>query len=151
MTSLGGILIANWIPSWVRIVVIAVAVIIALSGALNWHSFLLPHRAKAVPQSVLGKGPILGPWQFGFELGTGMRTHLTSNLPYVVLASCLMSTDSASAICGLGFGIARALMPWFRMVSNNVVAWEADWIRYSSTILVSTSVITGSVSLYLAS
>lgn len=70
----------------------------------------LPQNARQIPQEVLQFKPRLGPLQFGFELGTGVRTYISSTAPIVLAVAVLLSHPSpwSAATAGLGFGLGRA-------------------------------------------
>jgi hypothetical protein len=66
-------------------------------------------------------------FQFGFELGTGARTHVTATAPYIVAAAIILHFASLSAAigAGLGFGTGRALMPSLRLMSRAEDQWDS--------------------------
>ena len=70
----------------------------------------LPENRRQVTQAVLGRGPVHGAAQFGFEMGTGVRTFMTSASPYL-LASWLVlfATPWALLVSALGFALGRGL------------------------------------------
>lgn len=70
---------------------------------------LLPSAHRLVPPWVPTRG-LGGVFQFGFEIGTGLRTHSPTHLPHVVAAWALLheATIVAGLAAGLGFGLARA-------------------------------------------
>lgn len=90
----------------VGIVIVWVAVV-----ELGWLSLGWPAARRQVPSAVVGKGSRLGPLQFGFEMGTGVRTFMPTPLPYVALAPLVLATGfGVAAAIGLGFGLGRAAM-----------------------------------------
>jgi hypothetical protein len=70
-------------------------------GAL---SFGLPQNARLVPESVLRHGRFWGPFEFGLEMGTGVRTYVTSGLAYVVVPVLALLAG-----CGTGAAGRRGL------------------------------------------
>jgi hypothetical protein len=109
----------------------------------GWVSWKLPQRAQQVPQRVPRRGAVLGPLQFGFEMGTGVRTHLTSTLPYLVALTLLLAADSFAIflLVGVGFGIGRAFFPVLRARSANTDRWDEHvlkrypWIRRACAVM----------------
>lgn len=85
----------------------------------------LPQNARQIPQSVLQRN-LLGAFQFGFELGTGVRTFVSSTAPYVVAAGLLLAGAGlpAALLAGLGFGAGRALTPLVRYWSGKTATWD---------------------------
>ncbi|WP_116026311.1 hypothetical protein [Thermomonospora umbrina] len=100
---------------------------VALAGLLREFGVLplrLPQNARQIPIDVLQARPRLGTVRFGFELGTGVRTYVTSSVPYVVAPALLLSHPDLAVVvaAGLGFGAGRA-------VTAAVSLWsrDADW------------------------
>lgn len=78
---------------------------------LGLISFRLPQNARLVPATVFRHGPFWGPVQFGLEMGSGVRTYVTSGLPYVLVAAiAVLASWPAALAAGVGFGLGRMLM-----------------------------------------
>ena len=85
----------------------------------------LPQNARQIPQEVLQRHLLRGALQFGFELGTGVRTYVTASAPYAVAVAVLLHGDLGPALLvGVGFGAGRALTPLVRLASGSVTAWD---------------------------
>ena len=106
----------------------AIVIAIAALGVLHQAKLLripLPQNARQIPQDVLLNRPRLGVLQFGFELGTGVRTYLSSSAPYVLALSLVISHAhlGVALAAGAGFGAGRALSAgmqyWSRQTSWN--------------------------------
>src|SRR5437868_6842109 len=83
--------------------------LVVLAGECGLHRVVLPHRRAQVPSAVIASGGDAGALRFGFEMGSGVRTHMPSNLPYLPLVAVLLvSTWPAALVSGLGFGLGRA-------------------------------------------
>jgi hypothetical protein len=96
---------------------------VAIAGVLRDTGLLplpLPQNARQIPQAVLQRGLASGGLQFGFELGTGVRTFVPSSSPYVLLAALLLSVPSPqlALLAGVGFATGRALTAWIRFASR---------------------------------
>ncbi|HIW61702.1 MAG TPA: hypothetical protein H9881_04540 [Candidatus Stackebrandtia excrementipullorum] len=89
--------------------------------------FPMPQNARQIPQEVFQRHLLRGSLQFGFELGTGVRTYVSSSAPYVVASMLLLSSDGfvAALVAGLGFGVGRATTPLARVISRDGVDWDA--------------------------
>lgn len=73
--------------------------------------FPLPQNARQIPQDVLRRRLRRGSLQFGFELGTGVRTYVSASSPYVLALGLLLSRQdpAATLLAGAAFGLGRAL------------------------------------------
>lgn len=102
---------------------------VALFGVLRDFNILnvpLPQNARQIAQTVLRKGPVRGPFQFGFELGTGLRTYVTATVPYVLLVAVwLYGREYGFALlAGAGFGLGKAAMTLMRYWSRDGAQWD---------------------------
>lgn len=83
---------------------------VGLLGLSPWRS-RLPQNRRLIPQHVALKGPAVGAFQFGFEMGTGVRTYVTAVAPYVLLPGVLLFGDLVTGtLAGVGFGLGRYAM-----------------------------------------
>ena len=106
-------------------------VVVALLGVFRDAEVLtipLPQNARQVPQDVLRRSALRGALQFGFELGTGVRTYVSATAPYVLAVAVFLGSQrlQVAALAGLGFGAGRAATPLIRRASGAVEAWDAD-------------------------
>ncbi|NDU74036.1 hypothetical protein GWI34_15520 [Actinomadura sp. DSM 109109] len=71
----------------------------------------LPQNARQIPQDVLQTHLRLGALQFGFELGTGVRTYVSATAPYVLALGLLLAREDplTTVLAGTAFGAGRAL------------------------------------------
>ncbi|RMI33095.1 hypothetical protein [Streptomyces triticirhizae] len=85
----------------------------------------LPQNARQVPQDVLQRDLVRGALQFGFEMGTGVRTYVSASLPYALAAGVLLANDGGVALAtGLGFALGRAATPTLRFASGAGEEWD---------------------------
>lgn len=121
--------LAQPLPAPARTALVLLAALLALGRDAKLLSIPLPQNARQVPQSVLQRGLVRGGLQFGFELGTGMRTYVSATAPYVVaIALLLTGPDLPEALAaGIGFGSGRALTALVRYESR--LPFEA-WNRH---------------------
>ena len=114
--------------------VVAVGLFV-LAGEFGLHRVSLPHRRSQVPSKVIGAGSEAGALQFGFEMGTGVRTHMPSNLPYLPLVAVLLiGSWVAALLAGLGFGLGRAAMALGRHYSRDPEWWDHQWQHYGHSL-----------------
>jgi len=98
------------------------------------QKWLAAHRQ--VPSDIIERGRVSGPGQFGFEMGTGVRTYMTVPLPYVPACCALLLLDIWSAlIVGVGFAMGRAAMTTSRYLHRpNSGSWDAASGRWLPAI-----------------
>lgn len=131
-----GIMLIGSLIRWPLPTQVAVALVIGWTTIiavreLGLVSFRLPQNARLVPETVFRHGPVLGPMQFGLEMGTGMRTYVTSGLPYaLLLAIALLADPAQAALAGLGFGGGRALMTMSNLNYGRDAAWDEAWVDH---------------------
>ncbi|GAB3402491.1 hypothetical protein [Flindersiella endophytica] len=107
----------------------AAVVVLAILGVLRELGVVrirLPQNARQIAREVLQRNVLRGALQFGFELGTGVRTFVSATAPYVVAFAILLAGlgfGSALAI-GLGFGLGRALTTWSRYFARDSTSWD---------------------------
>ncbi|MEU7894083.1 hypothetical protein AB0B45_14600 [Nonomuraea sp. NPDC049152] len=106
---------------WVLIPPLVVVLAFELAG----RPLSLPQNRRLVPQDVIPRSEFGGPLQFGFEMGTGVRTFTPTALPHaLVLSVVLVGGLGPGLLAGLGFGLGRALMPLTRTLSGDPAAWD---------------------------
>lgn len=105
---------------------IVVAALLALLRDQGVLRFPMPQNARQIPQDVLQRDLVRGTLQFGFELGTGVRTYVSASAPYVLALGVLLAGGGliTAVAAGLGFGLGRALSPVVRLASQDVAAWD---------------------------
>lgn len=128
----------------------AFAASVAISISFGYGLELLPQNARQVPQTVRGRGPSVGGFQFGFEMGTGLRTYMTTALPHVVVVAVVLGANPGAAVAGgLGFGAGRAMMLMQRGAGSRAGAWDGALLRHRALFERGT-VIMGSLLLLVA-
>jgi hypothetical protein len=75
---------------------------------------------------VFDHGAGQGAFQFGFEMGTGVRTYVSTSTPYVLLLTVLIARIPVShaLLAGFGFGSARAMILPLRLSARFKSAWD---------------------------
>jgi len=108
------------VPGPVRWAVFGVAALAVLLRECGMLRFRVPENARLVPEDVQHLRE-WGALQFGFEMGTGMRTYSPSALPHLVLVAVVLVVPFPAAFAtATGFAAGRLAMP---VLSN---AWSAD-------------------------
>ena len=132
-----GIMLLGSLLRWPLPVPVAAGLVIAWTAVilvreLGLVSFALPQNARLVPETVFRHGPVLGPMQFGIEMGTGMRNFVTSGLPYALLVALALVADPWQALlAGLGFG---ALMTQSSLGYGDEAEWDDTWVAHQRAL-----------------
>ncbi|GAA0411887.1 hypothetical protein Acor_15860 [Acrocarpospora corrugata] len=112
---------------WSLIPMVAVLLMFELAG----RPLRLVQNRRLVPQEVIPRSRFEGPFQFGFEMGTGVRTFTPTALPHaLVLTIILMGGIGPGVLAGLGFGLGRVLMPLTRSLSGDPQGWDHHLLRW---------------------
>jgi len=126
---------------------VAVGVMIAVVGLVALNEFgvvrlPLPQNARQVPESVGDEGDRFGPLQFGFEMGTGLRTYMTSGLPHALITPIVLLAGWQEGLAaGIAFGAGRAWMTLSRYAYPEKIAWDSALRRQDRPIRVSLTVV----------
>jgi hypothetical protein len=139
-----GSLVRPALPAGIREGLLVAVALFVLAGEFGLHRMRLPHRRAQVPSAVIGAGSDAGALQFGFEMGTGVRTHLPTNLPYLPLVAVLLvSSWGAALLAGLGFGLGRAAMALGRHYSHDATWWDRQWQRHGRRLRIALALAAG--------
>jgi hypothetical protein len=122
-----GAAIFGWVPIQVGViasVALGTAGVLRDSGLLR---FKLPENRRLIPQDVLNGWLLPAHLQFGFEMGTGVRTYVPATAPYVLGVAVLLSNVSLvhAVLVGVLFGLGRLAIVLSRLLSGA----EGDWDR----------------------
>lgn len=95
---------------------LAVLVVLAGQTAGVWH-VPLPQNARQIPRTNFLRPASTAAFWFGFELGTGVRTYLTTAAPYALAVTVLVASPEGmaagaawAAIAAVSFGIGRSFI-----------------------------------------
>ncbi|WP_242906389.1 hypothetical protein [Actinomadura terrae] len=99
------------LPPSARTLAILLAAAAGAARDLGALPLPLPQNARQIPQEVLRTRLWCGTLQFGFELGTGVRTYVPSSAPYVLALALLLAHGPLAVflLTGAAFGAGRAL------------------------------------------
>ena len=115
------------VPAPVRAGLLGVAALAVLARELGLWRFAVPENARLVPEDVQHRAQ-WGALQFGFEMGTGMRTYSPSALPHLVLAAVVLVVPLPVApLVAAGFAAGRFAMPVLSNAWSDDGAWTAVW------------------------
>ena len=117
------------VPAEVRHAVFALVAAPVLLREIGLVRFPVPQNARLVPEDVQHLRR-WGALQFGFEMGTGMRTYSPSALPHLVLAAALLVVPLPAAFAlAAGFALGRLAMPLLSNAWSDDGSWTAVWAR----------------------
>ncbi|MDX3104766.1 hypothetical protein [Nonomuraea angiospora] len=138
--ALGGV-VQSLLPPAVRLVplgLVALAVLLREAGVITLP---VPENKRLVPEHVLHRGRVFGGVQFGFEMGTGMRTYSPSALPHLVLLAVLLAVPFSGALAAAaGFAAARWIMAAASIAHSDDGSWSALWSDNRRLLAVATAV-----------
>ncbi|SDK08959.1 hypothetical protein SAMN05421874_10584 [Nonomuraea maritima] len=121
--TLGGL--ASIIPEAVRLWALAPITAVIMLFELAGRPLSLPQNRRLVPQDVIPRADFSGPLQFGFEMGTGVRTFTPTALPQLLVVVVVLAGGlGPGLLAGLGFGVGRTLMPLARALSGDPRQWD---------------------------
>lgn len=122
--SVGALTVAVLSPVIGAVLWLAVVLVLAIPE-LAGRRLPLPQNARAVPQQIITADVVGGPLQFGFEMGTGVRTFMPSGVPHMVAAGVLLTgSPLVGVLAGLGFGLGRATMTAARCRHSQPNRWD---------------------------
>jgi hypothetical protein len=109
------------LPGTVRTGAILAVAVLGVAREAGWVRVPLPQNARQIPQEVLRHRVRRGALQFGFELGTGVRTFVSASAPYVVALGLLLAHRGpvTTILTGTGFGAGRAVTAAVRYASRH--------------------------------
>jgi hypothetical protein len=129
VAAVAGALPQLLVPAPVRAVgfgLLALPVLLRECGLLR---FRVPENRRLVPEDVQHLRR-WGALQFGFEMGTGMRTYSPSALPHLALAAVVLVVPLPAAFAlAAGFAAGRLAMPLLSNAWSDDGAWTGVWAR----------------------
>jgi len=133
LVVLAGMILPPFPRSLISGIVVAASVL-SLAHAAGIVNVRVPQNARQVPQVVDRLGPIAGGLQFGFEMGTGLRTYMTTALPHVVVLAVLLVYRGGAfgIVAGAAFGFGRALTLLSRGTGEWARRWDSSMSRYGA-------------------
>lgn len=134
---LGGELLSlKSLPDEWRLGVVTTVLATLLGREFGLVPIRLPENRRLVPETVFRLGPGLGPFQFGLEMGSGIRTYVPSAVPYMAVTGLVLLTGPLQAsVIGCGFGLGRALMTSGAIAIGNASLWDNEWLSHRRIIV----------------
>jgi hypothetical protein len=117
------------LPASVREALFALLAVPVLLRECGLLRFRVPQNARLVPEGVQHLRQ-WGALQFGFEMGTGVRTSSPSALPHLVLVAIVLVVPFPAAFAlAAGFAAGRLAMPLLSNAWSEDGAWTQVWAR----------------------
>jgi hypothetical protein len=117
------------VPAPAREVLFALVALPVLLRECGLLRFAVPQNARLVPEDVQHLRE-WGALQFGFEMGTGMRTYSPSALPHLALVAIVLVVPFPAAFAlAAGFAAGRLAMPLISNAWSDDGAWTTLWAR----------------------
>lgn len=104
---------------------VAGAVLVVLSRHGPLAGFIsLPESRRQIPAEIFGGSLVRGAYRFGLELGTGVRTYVSSAAPYILLLAVFFArlTMADALLVGVGFGVGRAFPLLVQLTASGAIA-----------------------------
>ena len=84
------------LPAPARVWLLGAAALVVAGAKFGWLPLTLPESRRQIPAQVFGGSLRRGAYQFGLQLGSGVRTYVPSPAPYVLaFALVLVHPDHA--------------------------------------------------------
>lgn len=117
------------VPAPVRWALFGLLALPVLARECGLVSFPVWQNARLVPEDVQHLRQ-WGALQFGFEMGTGMRTYSPSALPHLALAAVVLVVPFGPALAvAAGFAAGRLAMPVLSNAWSDDGGWTEVWER----------------------
>lgn len=127
-----GSLVRPLVPIEIGSLLLAAAAVIIIVAEIAGYRLSLPQNARQVPTWIIREGSRAGALQFGYEMGTGVRTYMTSSLPHVALLAVLLQASWwQGLVAGAAFGGGRAAMALTRFYRRDTDRWDLLLRRYA--------------------
>lgn len=139
-----GALVRPFLPRTVCVALIVAALLVVALSEFGAIRLRLPQNARQVPETIGEDGPRYGALHFGFEMGTGVRTYMTTGLPHALALAVLVTAGwRAAVIAGLAFGAGRAWMTLARHGHRDDGRWDHLLVRHERSLRVLTTLAFG--------
>src|SRR6185295_3548470 len=132
-----GVVVRSPVPWPVRVGLLGAWYLVLIGREAGVVRLRLWENRRLVPETVFRLGRFLGPFQFGLEMGTGVRTYLPTGLPYLLAAAIALFAGAPTAlVAGLGFGLGRAVMLLANVSYDREGGWDIQWLNHHRQIKV---------------
>lgn len=126
-----GSLVGGW-PALASLVLLGVFAFMLMLHDLEVLHLPLPQNQRQIPQFIFTRHVYSAALQFGYELGTGVRTYVPKASVYLLTLALVALNPGLLqyAVAALGFGAGRAFMAWSRFISRAGELWDRRLRRW---------------------
>ena len=125
------------------------AVLLLTLRAIGLISFPLPQNARQIEREAFQRDPAVAALRFAFQLGTSVRTYITTVAPYAAALLLILAVPAdlgpavlAAALLALSFGVGRSTIVAGQIWRHTVIVEHAALARklacYLTLVIVST-------------
>jgi hypothetical protein len=123
------------LPLPVRAGLLGLLVLIGIGCDAKLLPFRLPQNARQVPSDIIVRADGAGALQFGFEMGTGLRTFMPTHMPHVLAGLALLVVPWwAAPLLGTCFALGRVIMVHSAVRLGDAAAWDKAFARRRTLI-----------------
>lgn len=114
------------VPAPTRLTALGLAVFAAVVIDVLGKADALPQNRRQIPKQVFSGDVLRAAGQFGFEMGLGTRTYVSTSAPYLLAFSVVMLGPGAAhlAMATTGFGLGRSMVLLLRAASGG---GDSEW------------------------
>lgn len=121
----------------VRAGLLGLLVVVGIGCDAKLLPFRLPQNARQVPSDIIVRADGAGALQFGFEMGTGLRTFMPTHMPHVLAGLALLVVPWwAAPLLGTCFALGRVVMVHSAVRLGDATAWDRAFARRRTLIYV---------------
>jgi hypothetical protein len=125
------------LPLPVRAGLLGLLVLVGIGCDAKVLPFRLPQNARQVPSGIIVRADGAGALQFGFEMGTGLRTFMPTHMPHVLAGLALLVVPWwAAPLLGACFAAGRVIMVHSAVRLGDATAWDIAFARRRRLIYV---------------
>jgi len=125
------------LPLPVRAGLLGLLVLVGIGCDAKVLPFRLPQNARQVPSGIIVRADGAGALQFGFEMGTGLRTFMPTHMPHVLAGLALLVVPWwAAPLLGGCFAAGRVIMVHSAVRLGDATAWDVAFARRRRLIYV---------------
>lgn len=117
-------------------VILLVAVGLLTARSLGWVRFPLPQNERQIEREAFQRRPGMAAFRFAFQLGTSVRTYVTTVAPYAAALLLVLAAPSdlgpavgAAALLALGFGVGRSTIVVGQIWRHTIIVEHAALAR----------------------
>ena len=137
------------VPSELGFPVAVVVAVAVAAGDLGVVAIPVPGMRRQVPQTVFHRGLSRGAFQFGVEMGTGMRTYMTTRAPVGLVVLMIIVNPGFWIVmaAAVSFGFARAVVPMTLYLSPlpSSDEWRLEQSRRATTLALRAAIVSAFV------